>query len=272
MLNTMPSGNADAPTESDSAPRLGTAPDVAASFYPETISPLRAQLPVINREFAELREAYLLGFGERTAMAYWGDLEQFHDWCQDERHDVLRPAPSALQNFLSEQTNRGYSPHTVARRLTALRGFYTTLVESELLAENPASLVESVSRPVAAAELRRRRQAARSRISARRLTSREYQKLLATFSTDQSTPHKQLSLLLQADGMSRAQVHRLREGDVIKRADGRYSVRVLDRGVGVAVTLRLPPAYGQVGTLGLLYSALRNIRSAGSNTAGAISD
>lgn len=228
------------PDESSrAAPVRDNVPTTASDYYPETISPLRAQLPVVNREFAELREAYLLSFGERTAMAYWGDLEQFHDWCLEQSVDVLRPQSSDVQAFLDEHCQLGYSLHTIARRLTTLRGFYTTLVESNELSTNPINSVTPVQRPTPTAEVRRRRRAAGARISARRIRNRDYQHLLKRLQEQHTAYAMMVPILLEADGLSKSQIARISCEDIAWQASGRLRLRIQDRGVQTTITLRL---------------------------------
>jgi site-specific recombinase XerD len=77
-------------------------------------------------EFDLAREHLLLGYRFNTARAYWGDLEHWRDWCMDlpDAVDPLWPTSSDIEHYLLSMRVAGYSPNTVARRLTTLRAFF----------------------------------------------------------------------------------------------------------------------------------------------------
>lgn len=98
--------------------------------YPESQSPLRAELVERYQRFAELREDFLLGYGYNTARAYWGDLEHINDWCLENELDVMRIDDHDLTTYLDSLQHRGYSPSTVRRRRSTL-GLFQRHVVSE---------------------------------------------------------------------------------------------------------------------------------------------
>jgi site-specific recombinase XerD len=83
--------------------------------------PFLSQLPD-KGGFDILREDFLLGFKESTARAYKADLEDWWEWCEDERLDALRPGEEQLERYLRGVAALGYSLSTVRRRAAALRG------------------------------------------------------------------------------------------------------------------------------------------------------
>jgi site-specific recombinase XerC len=94
--------------------------------------------------FCAWREEMLVNYGYNTARAYWSDLEGWRDWCCDEEPtvDALEPSPNDIVRYLRELIESGYSPNTVARRLTALRLFF----DIRDMGHNPARLVPPIPR------------------------------------------------------------------------------------------------------------------------------
>jgi tyrosine recombinase XerC len=80
-----------------------------------------------------------------TIRAYEGDLRGFLEFCS--RAGVKRPEQVShrlLRRYLSNQQTLGYSRSTIARRSSAVRGFFRFLAQRGLIAENPA---EALSPP-----------------------------------------------------------------------------------------------------------------------------
>lgn len=113
-------------------------------LYPNYLLPVAGTRQIDPDDFDLARERLLLGYGYQTARAYWRDLEDWRDWCA-ERADVtnpLRPSMEDVDDFLSDRLRAGYSPNTVARRLTTLRAFF----DLNCAGCNPARTVGSVPR------------------------------------------------------------------------------------------------------------------------------
>ncbi len=78
--------------------------------------------------FDAAREDFLLDVRTlRTARAYRADLDDFKEWCRAEGVEPLDPAPSDFVRYKGSLGDRGYSPGTIARRLSAVRGFFRHL-------------------------------------------------------------------------------------------------------------------------------------------------
>jgi len=111
------------------------------AIVPVTAS--RAIEPVSALHSAEdVAVAFLLGYSGRTRESYGADLRVFFAWCADHGTDPLAAARAHVDAFarhLAENEHR--SPATVARRLSALSGFYRYAVDEELIARNPVSAV-----------------------------------------------------------------------------------------------------------------------------------
>lgn len=216
----------------------------SSSYYPEHLSPMRGELPVLDDRFAELREDWLLNIpSDRTAMAYWGDLERFHDWCLEQQVRVMDPGSRHIQGFIDQQLAAGYSPNSVARRLTAFRGFYAHLAEVGEIQDDPTRGLAPVRRRLSNSAQRQRARSAQSRIAARRLRRRDYEALSRRLERQGMAPEAQLLLLLHADGLNDAQVRRF----IAAKANWAQISRTLivpvaDHRVVANVRLRLPAA------------------------------
>lgn len=93
------------------------------------------------------RDLLRRGAAERTRHAYGTDLGQLAVW--GVAH-TLAPAEldyHALRRYASSLASGGAGPRTVARKLAAIRAFYRTMVEHELIAANPADLLAAPRRP-----------------------------------------------------------------------------------------------------------------------------
>jgi hypothetical protein len=96
---------------------------VEASYFPEDRSVFSRELAVRDRRFANVREAYLLDFAYNTARAYWGDLEQLFDWCEDRGFDIFALTEDQFRQYQALLRRRQYSESTIRRRRTAWHGF-----------------------------------------------------------------------------------------------------------------------------------------------------
>lgn len=189
---------------------------LVSDYYPESESPLRAELVQQYERFAERREAVLLNYGFHTAVAYWGDLDSLMRWCMEADIDVLNPRTEDISRYLDELRGMDYSPNTIARRLTAFRLFYDHLVGlGELDASPVADLRERRRRPSRAIE-----RAPKSR------TGRT--ELLAAARISSARDHALVALHL--NGLSHTQLARLTRADLGLEAK-RPFIRVTDRGV-----------------------------------------
>jgi len=81
----------------------------------------------------------------RTIEAYHRDLSQFSAWLgsQDLQLDGVERA--TLRNYLGARRDKGLSPRSSARALSALRGFYRFLVQTEILSADPTMNLRSPS-------------------------------------------------------------------------------------------------------------------------------
>lgn len=87
------------------------------------------------------------GLAERTRLAYGADLR--HMFASMRRHgvDPRRATEEALQNYIVEETAKGRSPRTVARRVAAARSFYRYLSAHHFRDDNPAKRIRAPKMP-----------------------------------------------------------------------------------------------------------------------------
>lgn len=94
-------------------------------------------------EAEHLVVGFLIGYSKRTRDAYSGDLGHWFGFCHQfeiEPLDAIRADVSAYARFMEEEERR--SPSTVARRLSALAGFYGYALDMEVVSRNPVSPVK----------------------------------------------------------------------------------------------------------------------------------
>lgn len=93
----------------------------------------------------DVAAAFLLGYAGATRAAYRRDLAALFGWCADHKLAPLALSRAHVDGWAREMAEAdGCSPATVARRLSALSGFYRYAVGEDLIVRNPA---EHVRRP-----------------------------------------------------------------------------------------------------------------------------
>jgi integrase/recombinase XerD len=92
----------------------------------------------------ELAAAFLTGYGEETAKAYARDLRRWGHFLRAHGVDVLAAHRLHVDAFVRELEAEGEAPATIARRLSALSGFYAYALDEDLIARSP---VVRVRRP-----------------------------------------------------------------------------------------------------------------------------
>jgi site-specific recombinase XerD len=114
---------------------------VTDEFYPDHLLPVIAARQVDYGQFAEIRESVLLNYGQNTARAYWGDLDDVFWWAQAREKDVQELSVKDVRQYIALLRRRKYSESTIRRRVTALRKFYDELVGRGMNESNPAAAV-----------------------------------------------------------------------------------------------------------------------------------
>ncbi|HVS28219.1 MAG TPA: tyrosine recombinase [Solirubrobacteraceae bacterium] len=87
------------------------------------------------------------GAAPHTRRAYASDLVQFVAWVSPRTARPGEVTHKLLRRYLAALTERGVQATTAARKLAALRAFFTSLVEHSQLEANPAELASAPKRP-----------------------------------------------------------------------------------------------------------------------------
>nr|WP_246299061.1 site-specific tyrosine recombinase XerD [Desulfolutivibrio sulfodismutans] len=87
------------------------------------------------------------GLSENSLSAYSLDLDVFQRFLTERGGDIEAVTDETIFLYLLHLRQRGLSSRSMARRLSALRGFFAFAVDEGLLAESPAALVESPKLP-----------------------------------------------------------------------------------------------------------------------------
>ncbi len=99
------------------------------------------------REFIEDFLNYLSverGLALNTLSSYRMDLNFFMNFLEENKIDALaRTTKIEVINFMFYQKNKGLSPNSISRRLTAIKVFYRFLVRERILKTDPTSLIDS---------------------------------------------------------------------------------------------------------------------------------
>lgn len=85
---------------------------------------------------------------ESTVEAYRLDLEHFEQWLSDTGTEIPEASSSDIAEYSSFLSSSGYSPTSVRRKLSTLRGYYRYLQSTGAREENPAELLPSPRRPL----------------------------------------------------------------------------------------------------------------------------
>ena len=87
------------------------------------------------------------GLSENSLSAYSLDLDFFQRFLAERGGDVASVTDETVFLYLIHLRTRGLSSRSMARHLSALRGFYAFAADEGFLAESPAALVESPKLP-----------------------------------------------------------------------------------------------------------------------------
>ena len=99
-----------------------------------------------ERDVRVVQDEFLAAHAGHTRAAYARDLDDFLAFCATERLCALDIARAGVRDYVASLQTRGLAPATSARRMVALRGFFTTAMDLDLLAASPVTGIK-VRRP-----------------------------------------------------------------------------------------------------------------------------
>lgn len=154
------------------------------------------------------------GLSEHSLSNYRRDVRQYMQWLAPQAVAPAQANRAHLYDYLAHQHQKGLSATTVARQLSALRGFYRWMVDQQHIAENPAALIERPKTPQALPGT---------------LTEAEVEALLAAPDTEEPLGVRDKAMLevLYASGLRVTELVSLTAGQVDAR---RGVVRIVGKG------------------------------------------
>lgn len=113
--------------------------------HTEDIIPLSEQDLVLAKEF----QHYLLlerGLSKNTLLSYERDLRQFMTWlaCGDIRVSLKDVTTGHVKAFVKDRREQKKNSRSVARSVSALKGFYYWMMDEGLVSVNPVSLLPGI--------------------------------------------------------------------------------------------------------------------------------
>ncbi len=93
------------------------------------------------RDAGELAAAFLAGYGPATREAYARDLRAWGDYLAGLGVEVLAAHRVHVDAFVRQAEDAGVAPATIARRLSALSGFYAYGLDESLIVRSPVARV-----------------------------------------------------------------------------------------------------------------------------------
>jgi integrase/recombinase XerD len=91
----------------------------------------------------QLAGEFLASYRDHTAAAYRRDLADFFGHCDAHNLNPLAARRVDLARYLQAQEAAALSPATIARRLVAVRGYYSYCVDEDALAASPAARIKT---------------------------------------------------------------------------------------------------------------------------------
>jgi integrase/recombinase XerD len=102
-------------------------------------APGEAASPLRNAD--DVAAAFLAGYGHATREAYARDLRAWGDFLAGVEVEVLTAHRVHVDAFARQTEQEGVAPATLARRLSALSGFYAYALDEGLIARSPTTRV-----------------------------------------------------------------------------------------------------------------------------------
>ena len=83
------------------------------------------------------------GLSNNTLSNYARDLRQLETHLLISRQTVETAQMAGIMDFLADRTQDGIKPRSLARHLSSIKGFYQYLIRENIIATNPAALIDA---------------------------------------------------------------------------------------------------------------------------------
>ena len=83
------------------------------------------------------------GLSKNTLASYQRDLKCLSLWLSDQKLHLCSVSNSQLMAYLSDRSQSGVKPSSLARNLSSIKGFYQYLLRENYIEANPAALIEA---------------------------------------------------------------------------------------------------------------------------------
>ena len=83
------------------------------------------------------------GLSDHTLSAYRRDLRKFSVWLDRSEIKMRAAGRADIQNFLVHESKRGLKPRSLARVLSSIRAYYSSLLLDGILSKDPSAEVDS---------------------------------------------------------------------------------------------------------------------------------
>lgn len=120
-------------------PEQPVEPHVSGEVLALVDAPATAPSPLCSAE--DVAAAFLAGYGPSTREAYTRDLRAWSDYIANLGVEVLAVHRVHVDAWVRQAEERAVAPATIARRLSALSGFYAYLLAEGLIERSPIAQV-----------------------------------------------------------------------------------------------------------------------------------
>jgi site-specific recombinase XerD len=110
---------------------------VTGQRYLTTRTSAPAALPLHDERYAAIRDEFVVRFKYHTARAYAADLDHLRQWAATSRLDVIALETPDIERYVAVLAQQRYSPNTLRRKRTAIRGFYSLATRAAARSGSP---------------------------------------------------------------------------------------------------------------------------------------
>jgi integrase/recombinase XerC len=97
--------------------------------------------------YKDLFKQYIISekrFSTNTVEAYLNDINQYHNFCQEQNINLLDANHKIIRNWIVFMLKDNYSTKSINRKISSLKTYYKFLLRSELIKINPSQKINLV--------------------------------------------------------------------------------------------------------------------------------